>query len=102
MVSTRVAILLATIGVATSVSSQEPKALLDARREFASLKNPSETDRVGYVTRLVRLRETYTRSDAEIMFAIDAEVVRHPMPATADARHLISRLIGRWQSPRLA
>ena len=64
------------------------------------LRHPGENERVAYVTRLVRLRETYTRKDAEIMFAIDAEIVRHPMPAGADARLLAKRLIGRWQSPR--
>ncbi len=35
------------------------------------------------------------------MFAIDAEVRRHPMPeAAAGKKTLAKRLVGRWQSPR--
>jgi hypothetical protein len=110
MVSTRIAILVAAIVVATSLAAQEPKELRDARRQFESLKHPSETDRVRYVTRLVRFRESFMQKDnlrnnftpeeLEIIGIIDAEVVRHPMPATADARILVKRLIGRWESPR--
>jgi len=100
MVSTRIAILVTAIAVATSAVAQEPKELHDARRQFEALRHPSEADRVRYITGLVRLRESFTRADAEIMHAIDAEVVRHPMPATADVRVLVQRLVGRWQSPR--
>jgi hypothetical protein len=98
---TRITVLGALIVAAASAIGQEPKQLVDARREFAALKRPSEADRVRYVTRLVRLRETFTRAHADIMFAIDAEVRRHPMPeAAADQKSLTKRLIGRWQSPR--
>ena len=102
MVSTRIVILVTAVVIATSVAVQEPKELRDARRQFEALKHPSEADRVCYITGLVRLRESFTRTDAEIMHAIDAEVLRHPMPATADVRVLVKRLIGRWQSPRRA
>src|SRR6266550_3496968 len=102
MVSTRIAILVTAIAVAASAVAQEPKELRDARRQFEALKHPSEADRVRYITGLVRLRESFTRADAEIMHAIDAEVLRHPMPATVDVRVLAKRLIGRWQSPRRA
>jgi hypothetical protein len=34
------------------------------------------------------------------MEAIDAEVIRHPMPAALDTQVFVKRLIGRWQSPR--
>ena len=98
--STRIAILVTAIAVATSAVAQEPKELHDARRQFEALRHPSEADRVRYITGLVRLRESFTRADAEIMHAIDAEVIRHPMPATADVRVLVQRLVGRWQSPR--
>src|SRR6266516_5264302 len=100
MVSTRIVILVTAVVIATSVAAQEPKELRDARRQFEALKHPSEADRVRYITGLVRLRESFTRADAEIMHAIDAEVLRHPMPATADSQALVQRLVGRWQSPR--
>jgi len=100
MVSARIAILVTAIAVATSAVAQEPKELRDARRQFESLKHPSEADRVRYITRLVRLRESFTRAEYKIMEAIDAEVIRHPMPAAADTRVLVKRLIGQWQSPR--
>jgi len=97
----RLAIIAAAIVGAGSVLAQAPKELIDARRKFEALKHPSEADRVRYLTRLVRLRETFTRAQAQIMFAIDAEVRRHPMPApAANSKALTERLIGRWQSPR--
>ncbi len=96
----RVAILLAAIGIMSAANAAELKELRAAQREFESIKHPTEADRVRYVTRLVRLREKLTRADVEAMEAIDAEVVRHPMPADAVARDVAERLVGRWQSPR--
>ena len=86
--STRVAIVVAAILVAMPATAEEPKALGDARREFDSLQHPTEADRVRYVTRLVRLRERFTRTDLVALDAIDAEIVRHSMPATADSGEL--------------
>ena len=97
----RVAILSAVMVFAASALAQEPKELIAARRNFEALRHPTEGDRVRYVTRLVRLRETFTRAQAESMFAIDAEVRRHPMPeAAAQTKTLRRRIIGQWQSPR--
>ncbi|MGZ4965519.1 MAG: hypothetical protein ACXWC8_23445 [Limisphaerales bacterium] len=97
-------ILLITVAIASvsAAAAAEPLGLRDAKREFKSIKYPTEVDRVRYVTRLVRLRESFTRKDFEIMSAIDAEVIRHPMPKVAAAQSLSKRLIGRWQSPRRA
>jgi hypothetical protein len=100
MVSKPIAMLVGTMLAAALVVAQEPKELRDARRQFESLKHPTEADRVRYVMRLVRLRETFRRADAEIMGRIDAEIIRHPMPVTADSGLLSKRLVGRWQSPR--
>jgi hypothetical protein len=100
MVSEPIAMLVATVLAAASAVAQEPKDLRDIRRQFESLKHPTEADRVRYVTRLVRLRETFRRADAEIMGRIDAEIIRHPMPVRADSGLLSKRLVGRWQSPR--
>jgi hypothetical protein len=100
MMSTHVAIAVAAILVAISATAEEPKEFGDARREFDSRQHPTEADRVRYVTRLVRLRESFTRADLAELDAIDAEIIRHPMPATADSGELSKRLVGRWQSPR--
>jgi hypothetical protein len=97
---TRVAMVVAAILVAMPATAEEPKTLRDARRKFDSLQHPTEADRVRYVTSLVRLRESLTRADLVALDAIDAEIVRHPMPATADSGELSKRLGGRWQSPR--
>ena len=81
--------------------AQEPTALIEARRDFEALKHPAEADRVRYITSLIRLRESFTRAQAKILFAIDAEVRRHPLPETAaESNALSKRLVGRWQSPR--
>ncbi len=100
MVIRCVSIILAAFLVATSVAAEEPKELRDARRQFESLRHPSEAERVAYITRLVRLRESFTRADYKKMEAIDAEVIRHPMPPGVDSAELRKRMVGRWTSPR--
>src|SRR5262249_28372315 len=78
----------------------EPSELVQLRGQFEAIKHPTETDRVHYVTRLVRLRESFTRKDYKKMEAIDAEVVRHPMPSTISTAELRKRISGEWTSPR--
>lgn len=102
MVMTRVALIVAALVIASSAPAQEPQELRDLRREYDALRQPAEADRARYITRLVRLRESFTRGEAEKMFAIDAEVRRHPMPATVAIQALVARVLGRWQSPRHA
>jgi hypothetical protein len=96
----RVATFLTAIAIAAAADAAEPKGLRDARRHFKALKHPTEIDRVRYVTRLVRLRESFTRADDKILEAIDAEIIKHPMAAAGDTAALRKRLVGRWQSPR--
>ncbi len=96
----RVATILLAVGIMSAAIAAEPKELGDARREFESLKNPTESDRMRYITRLVRLRESFTRADAEMMLAIDKEVIRHPMPVPPGPNELRRRVIGKWTSPR--
>jgi hypothetical protein len=96
----RVAILLAAIAIVSAASAAEPQGLRDARHDFESLKHPTEADRIHYVTRLVRLRESFKRANYKILDAIDAEVIRHPMFSATDPRVLAKLLVGRWQSPR--
>ena len=100
MFSIRVATLVIALTIASAVANDEPKQLRDARREYESLAHPSEAARVRYITRLVRLRESFTRADYKMMEVIDAEVIRHPMPATADSGTLSKRVVGQWTSPR--
>src|SRR5947207_1614929 len=97
---TRIGLITAAILVSTSVTAQEPKELRDARRQFQSLNHASQAERVAYITRSVRLRESFTRADYKKMEAIDAEVTRHPMPAGVDSAELRKRMIGHWTSPR--
>jgi len=92
-------LLLAMVIIA---AADERRELRDLRSDFERITKPSETDRVRYVTSLVRLRESYTRADAAIMDQIDAEIERHPMPANVNSKTLVRRLIGQWQSPRHA
>jgi hypothetical protein len=94
-------IILATvIGLTIPLVAQEPKEIRIARKDYEALQHPTEADRIRYVTRLVRLRESYTRADDKIMEAIDTEIIRHPMLSTANSRTLAKLLIGQWQSPR--
>src|SRR5437867_7218624 len=100
MLTTRIAFLTVALLATTSAMEQEPTELAEARRKFESLKHPTEADRVRYITHLVRLRESFTRAQAEMMIAIDAEVIKHPMPADVDTAKLRKRLVGQWTSPR--
>jgi hypothetical protein len=100
MLSARTAFLAIAILATTSATGQEPTELVEARRKFVSLKHPTEADRVRYITRLVRLRESFTRAQADLMFAIDGAVIKHPMPVDVDIAKLRKRLVGQWTSPR--
>jgi hypothetical protein len=96
----RVATVLIAMGIISAAGAAEPKELINARRHFEALKNPTEADRVRYISRLVRLRESFTRRDADMMLAIDKEVIRHPMPMPSDPYEIVKRVVGKWTSPR--
>jgi len=96
----RVAALLFVIGIVSATTAAEPQELVDARRKFDSLQQPTEADRVRYITQLVRLRESLTRQDADKMLAIDKEIMRHPMPTPSDSHELAKLIVGKWTSPR--
>jgi hypothetical protein len=100
MLSARIAILGIALLMTTFAIGQESTDLAEIRRNFESLKHPTEANRVKYITRLVRSRESFTRAQADMMFAIDAEVIKHPMRADVDAVKLRERLLGQWTSPR--
>ena len=98
----RIIVTLAVCFLAATASAEEPPQLRGLRRAYNKLQHPSEAQRIAYVTLLVRLRESFTRKDDAALDAIDSEVVSHPMRASANARELSKRLVGRWQSPRHA
>jgi hypothetical protein len=91
--------LSAMFSVATLLAD-EPKQLIELRQRFEAIHHLSEADRVRYITALVRLRESLTRADVDKMNAIDAEVMRHPMPPNVDSAALRKQIVGRWRSPR--
>jgi hypothetical protein len=93
-------LLVSAAALIGTLTAAEPKELAAARKEFAALKNPTEEQRVKYLTSLVRMREKLTRADDAAIQAIDTELIKHPMPAKADAKALKKLLVGRWQSPR--
>jgi hypothetical protein len=96
----RIAVLGAALLYTITACADEPERLVQLRQQFESLRNPTEADRVQYITALVRLREGFTRADYKKMEAIDSEIIRHPMPADVNSADLRKRLIGEWTSPR--
>ena len=96
----RVAASLFVIGIVSATTAAEPQKLVDAHGKFDSLQHPTEADRVGYITQLVRLREPLPRQDADKMLAIDKEIMRYPMPTPSDSLALAKLIVGKWTSPR--
>jgi hypothetical protein len=97
---TRVATAASALLCATQLIAQEPRQLIELRRAFESLARSTEADRVRYITRLVRLRESFTRADYKQIEAIDTEVIKYPMPSDVNSADLRKHLVGQWTSPR--
>src|SRR3954462_12727171 len=57
-------------------------AMQKAKRGYDKIFKPSEAARVDYVTRLLLLRDKAARAKTEEWRAIDAEIFRHPAPAS--------------------
>jgi hypothetical protein len=77
----------------------EPQELAAAKRNFASLPNPTEADRQRYITELAKLRDSLARKEtSEDCFKVDAEIRRHPAPE--DAKGYTTLMVGKWSSPR--
>jgi hypothetical protein len=74
-------------------------ALQRVKREYEKMSKPNEAARLDYVTRLLLLREKAVRAKTDEWHAIDAEIFRHPAPAS-DEKALADRLAGEWASPR--
>jgi|GEM_PF-6645752 len=78
--------------------------VLGAPTELNSLKakfEETKADRSEYLDRLVELRERYVadlrNADA---FAVDAEVVKYPLPPNVDGKALSALRVGKRRSPR--
>src|SRR5438552_4952947 len=97
---TRIATLVVASFYVATVAADEPKRLVELRQRFHALQRSTESDRVRYITALVRLRESFTRADYKKMEAIDAEIITHPIPPDVDSADLCKRIVGRWMSPR--
>jgi hypothetical protein len=97
---TRIAAFVVALLCGATLSADEPKSLVELRERFHALKRPTETERVRYVTALVRLGETFTRADYKKIEAIGAEIIKHPMPPNVDSADLRKRIVGQWTSPR--
>jgi len=95
---------ISAILLSTSLLAEEPKELQDARLKYEQASpyptEAAEAARSHYVTRLVRMRETFARLETDDWQAIDAEIKRHPAPPDSDAKALSRLLVGEWQSPR--
>jgi hypothetical protein len=98
MSSPLIAIIAATVAFAISSLAEEPKELRDAQIEFQA--HPSKGARIHYITQLARLRQRLVRAHEDGWQAVDAEVVRHPLPADVDSQSLAKQLVGKWVSPR--
>ena len=93
MAFARTAVVALAIALTVSAAEELP-GLRDARRDFEA--HPTEVARVRYITKLVRLREKILAGHRDGWEAIDAEIIRHPMPGAADSK----LLVGQWASPR--
>jgi len=89
---TRIATLVVASFYVATVAADEPKRLVELRQRFHALQRPTESDRVRYITALVRLRESFTRADYKKMEAIDAEIITHPIPPDVDSAACASAL----------
>ena len=87
-------VIISVAIAATAFAAKEPVELSNARKEFEA--HPTEAARVQYITQLVRLREKILAAHRDGWEAIDAEIIRHPMPGPADSK----LLVGQWASPR--
>lgn len=91
---------ISVVLIAARLSAGEPQQLQKARGNYEKIPHPSEAARSDYITRLVRMRETFARLKTDEWQAIDAEIKRHPAPADSDSKVLARLLAGRWASPR--
>jgi hypothetical protein len=80
--------------------AQQPNALEEAKRDYEKISHPSETARLKYITRLIRMRETVAPQNMDEWQAIDTEIKRHSAPVDSDSKKLSRLLVGKWSSHR--
>jgi len=93
------ALLITALASGLALAAEEPKELQAAKKQFEAAPHPDEAARAQYVTSLAKLRQKLAKSDGNWQ-AVDAEVIRHPVPATADSKALSKLRVGKWTSPR--
>jgi len=90
---------MAAVAVAPWAQRRRAEELIEARKEYTA--KPDEAARMRLLARLVDLRKTpRVTSTADAWQAVDAEIARHPMPATADRESAQQAFAGKWDSPR--
>src|SRR5207244_6665632 len=93
---TRIATLVVASFYVATVAADEPKRLVELRQRFHALQRSTESDRVRYITALVRLRESFTRADYKKMEAIDAEIIKHSIPPDVASADLLQCIDSGW------
>jgi hypothetical protein len=85
--------------LASTLSAGEPKELTAARAEYK--QHPGEAARSAYILRLMKLRGEFGKANKTAEWkAVDAEIIRNPVPQGADSAALSNLLVGKWQSPQ--
>jgi hypothetical protein len=72
---------------------------IEAKYDLATIDS-HEAKRDKYIMELAALHWHLVRHDLPGIDAVDFEINRHPMPATADSKKLTKLRVGTWQSPR--
>jgi hypothetical protein len=85
------------ISIVAQLVAAQSGELDKAKSEYAKAAQ-TETARVAYVTKLIRMRARFAQAGNLQWKAVDAEIMRHPVPA--DSAELSTFLIGEWASPR--
>lgn len=87
-----------------AAGAQQPSptasALAKAKLDYGKIAHPSETDRVRYITLLVRLRDKAAAAKTDDWQAVDAEIKQHPAPQDSDGKAFAALRVGEWDSPR--
>jgi len=87
----------AFVFLASTLLAEEPKELMKARTEYQHA-TPGEAARSAYVTQLTKLRDEFVHANKTAAWqAIDAEMIRNPVPKNADSKALSNLLIGQWK-----
>ncbi len=92
-------ILVGMAGALRASDTPAPLAAIEAKYNLATIDH-NEAQREKYIHELAALRWHLVRHGLPGLDAVDFEINRHPMPASADEKALAKLRAGTWQSPR--